>query len=61
MGQPYFSRQHTALWANLIGLLAQKIFFDLTGVETFANLVHNLGALTSPVGEVVARGEDSWP
>ena len=30
-------------------------------VETLSALMHNRAAFTSPVGEVVARGEDSWP
>ena len=35
-------------------------FFDCE-VETLRPVMHNLGAFTSPVSEVVARGEDSWP
>lgn len=30
-------------------------------VETLTGVVHNLGAPDSPLGEVVAWGEDTWP
>jgi hypothetical protein len=36
-------------------------FLTRQAVETLIGLLHNPAAFTSPVNEVVAWGEDTWP
>ena len=49
-------------FAGLVNLRKSQLDAILRNpVESLIELLHNLRAFTSPVDEVVAWGEDTWP
>jgi hypothetical protein len=53
---PLFSRDRGTIKADIL-----TSTYLLNHVESLIDLMHNLRAFTSPVDEVVAWGEDTWP
>lgn len=51
-----FLRRESLLQCDLVGYVKNN-----NRVETLSGLLHNSPAFTSPVDEVVAWGEDTWP